>query len=294
MNKRGTSHADWAISLGIFLLYILSMLMLIQPGVQPFYKEGELLSIVTENYRDSTSFAFYKTLIVIDTTDMNFTPGTSEYLVTLNAETGAAFPFSGDPNDYAVTDRNMASLDNFYIAHGWDVIRFKAPITDTPDNKFYIISNKLADGTSKPYLDRGDASSGLEISNSDIAPHTPNFTLTIGSTEVLQGVSEDLLKKDADLLGLYCLDANLGQAERKYGAIKRRWGFPTSKDFMILYADTASAMYNPEDAPVGNIHPVCRNALPYEQANVVVEEWAARIVDEFGNTVPIRMVARVW
>ncbi|MDD4878156.1 MAG: hypothetical protein PHO02_03915 [Candidatus Nanoarchaeia archaeon] len=304
MDKKGASHADWAVSLGIFLLYILSMLMLIQPGVQPFYKNDELLNVVTENYKNETSFVFYKTPLVIDTIKGDFTPESMEYLVTINA----AFPFSGLPNDYAITGEDMVPLENFYIANDWSVVRFKAPITDTPDNKFYIINNKLADGSSKSYLDRGDASpgSGLEISNSDIAPHTPNFTLIIGSTETLQGVSADLLERDVDDGGINCLDADETAHERKYNAIKGQWGFPRSKDFIVLYSNIASAQYNPTDYdsvenPTGNIIPVCRYELPYEQASVVVEEWATRMFvpneisgEYLGETKPIRMVVWLW
>lgn len=285
MNKRGTSHADWAISLGIFLLYILSMLMLIQPGVQPFYKEGELLNIVTENYRLSTSFVFYKTPLVIDTTGLEFTPGSPDYLVTINT----VFPFSGSPNDYAVTDADLVPLDNFYIAFEWDTVRFNAPIIPDVPNKFYIISNKPADGISLPYDDRGT----LDLGQPEIFKDT-NFALTIGSTEVLQGVSAELLARDVDAGGINCQAGTPEEQAAKSDALKASWGFPRSKDFMIFYANTASAMYNPEDAPAGSIIPVCRQELPYEQASVVVEEWATRIVDELGNTAPIRMVARVW
>lgn len=285
MDKRGANHADWAISLGIFLLYILSMMMIIQPGVQPFYKEDELLKVVTENYKAYTSFVFYKTPIIIDTTDTATVAGT--YTVTINGP----LPFSGSINSYAVIDSEGNKMP-LYIADGFASMSFDAPIIKGI-NLFYIISNKLGDGTSIEY--QRDSPAFSSVIENDVG-----YILTIGSTETLQGVSDALMVREVDdesspLPGVNCEDTNAEQKQIKYEMLKRVWGFPRSKDFLIFYTDTASAQYATE-----NIQPVCMAAVPYEQANVVVEEWATRMFvpngdgEYMGETQPIRMVARVW
>ena len=48
MDKKAVSHVDWAISMGIFLVYVLSMFVMIQPGMQPFYKENTMIGIAEE------------------------------------------------------------------------------------------------------------------------------------------------------------------------------------------------------------------------------------------------------
>ena len=43
MSKKGSTHVDWAISMGIFLTYILTMFILIQPGIEPIQKNDQLI-----------------------------------------------------------------------------------------------------------------------------------------------------------------------------------------------------------------------------------------------------------
>ena len=291
MNKRGASHADWAISLGIFLLYILSMLMIIQPGVEPFYREDQLLKIATDNFKENTAYSFYKTPLIIDTTGMDFA-GEGDYNVILEED----FPFSGENvNNYALTDAFGEKLeDEYHITGGAHIsqISFKVHIIDGI-NKFYIISNKLPDGTSVEYGAPATSPSGTEISDSDIAPHTPNFTLTIGSTEALYGVSESLLNMNVNEGGANCMLPE-GEIEDNYITLKGIWNYPRSKDLSIYYVDGSSPQYE-----ITDLHDVCIASEPYAQANVFVEEWATRIIDPVGGYAggppkPIRMGVKVW
>lgn len=283
MNKRGASHADWAISLGIFLLYILSMLMIIQPGVEPFYREDQLLKIATDNFKENTAYSFYKTLLIIDTTDMEFSAAGS-YMVTLND----IFPFSGDVNNYAVTDASGVPLPNFRIVEDWSEISFDAVI-NAGENRFYIISNKPAIGDPDTYS-RNVPILSPEIT--DTAVPTANFTLTIGSTEATYGVSESLLAKAVNEGGANCMLPE-EEIEENYITLKGMWKYPRSKDLSVYYVDGSSPQY--ELAALQN---VCVAAAPYAQANVFVEEWATRMFFEDtgkeGITTPIRMGVKVW
>ena len=52
MDKKGGGHVDWIISIGIFLIYLLSMFVLIKPGIIPTHDSDTLLDIIEENVRE--------------------------------------------------------------------------------------------------------------------------------------------------------------------------------------------------------------------------------------------------
>ncbi|MFA5887952.1 MAG: hypothetical protein WC852_04555 [Candidatus Nanoarchaeia archaeon] len=284
MNKRGASHADWAISLGIFLLYILSMLMIIQPGVEPFYREDQLLKIATDHFKENTAYSFYKTPLIINVAGMEL-PVSADYMVTLND----AFPFSGDVNNYAVTDALGVPLPNFRIAEDWSQISFDAFIDNAVENKFYIISNKPAIGVSDTYS-RNVPVLSPEIT--DTAVPTANFTLTIGSTEATYGVSESLLARLVNDGGANCMLPEY-KIDENYVTLKGMWKYPTSKDLSLYYVEDSSPQYE-----ITDLKNVCAAAAPYAQANVFVEEWATRMFTtangKTGEVNPIRMGVKVW
>jgi hypothetical protein len=216
-------------------------------------------------------------------------PVSANYMVTLND----VFPFSGDVNFYAVTDALGVPLPNFKIVEGWTQISFDAFINNAGENRFYIISNKPAIGTSDTYS-RNVPTGSPEIS--DTAVPTANFTLTIGSTEALYGVSETLLKQEVslpDYKGVSCQTGTAEEQEDKYNDLKTIWSYPKSKDFTTYYVEGSSPQYT-----IDKFHGICNQTQPYEQANVFVEEWATRMFTtangKTGEINPIRMGVKVW
>lgn len=55
MDKRG-SHADWAISMGIFLVYLLVLFIIIRPGTEKVYDEKILLDIVEGKFNEEVKW----------------------------------------------------------------------------------------------------------------------------------------------------------------------------------------------------------------------------------------------
>lgn len=266
--KRGASHADWAISLGIFLVYILSMLIIIQPGAQPIYKEERLLKIAKDNYKADTEYIFYKTPIIIDTAGMDFA-GEGTYAVRLDGD----LPFSGDGNEFAVATMvggALVPVGNFEIVLGAGGRILFNGLVSPGKNTFYVISNARAVGDADTY-------GRLPASGTEISEAKGNFTLIFGSTEVLAGVDEAQLTSGT----IRCSSAE------QYTALKGAWDYPSGKDFVTFYAEGSSPRY-----PA--LIDVCNQAEPFEQASVFVEEWAANKLDKLGNAEPVRMVVRVW
>ena len=65
MNKRGASHTDWAISMAIFIMYILLLIIFLKPGVAPIYKPEGLMQLVEDNFFEETSWVVRETWLDI-------------------------------------------------------------------------------------------------------------------------------------------------------------------------------------------------------------------------------------
>lgn len=283
-SKKGASQADWAISLGIFLLYVLSMMMIIQPGAAPIYKEDKLLVVVKDSYKSDTAYTYYKTpaFIVLNPSPDGFKDG-GDLTITFKGD----LPFSGDGNNYGITDASGTEIRNVWISlsdvPGEDIISFDSFINSALT--FYIISNKRADGMSDSYeVGRSLPVNPAEISDEITADHpVKNFTVTFGSTESMTGVDGRQLTTNVPD-GVKCED------EDTYSLVlKNKWSFPGSKDFNIYYVGTSDPKYSAAD-----VTDVCSQAVPYAQASVFTEEWATNIIDQYGAVTAIRMGVKVW
>ena len=66
MDKRGASHIDWVISIGIFIVYVLLLLVWIKPGYEPVFEQEILVNIIKNNIEKDHGFEVFKTLVVAD------------------------------------------------------------------------------------------------------------------------------------------------------------------------------------------------------------------------------------
>lgn len=65
MNKKG-SHVDWAISIGIFLVYIVGLFILLRPGVTPAYKPENLLKLIEDKVNEEVMWEVREVPLVLD------------------------------------------------------------------------------------------------------------------------------------------------------------------------------------------------------------------------------------
>ncbi|MDO8555540.1 MAG: hypothetical protein Q7R96_00005, partial [Nanoarchaeota archaeon] len=70
---RGNIHTDWAISMGLFLVAILTMFIFLKPGVQPIYQQTTLLDIIEHEFLTNTTWTIKQLPVFItrlaDSTD---------------------------------------------------------------------------------------------------------------------------------------------------------------------------------------------------------------------------------
>lgn len=57
MNKKGAGiHVDWAISMGLFVISLITLILLLKPGVKPLFDTQTLLNLVEERFNNQTTW----------------------------------------------------------------------------------------------------------------------------------------------------------------------------------------------------------------------------------------------
>ena len=64
-NKKGAEHVDWAISIGIFLLFLLSILVYIKPVYKPTYEAETLGEMIKDSFLAENNATIYKLPLIV-------------------------------------------------------------------------------------------------------------------------------------------------------------------------------------------------------------------------------------
>ena len=66
MSKKGASHVDWIVSIGIFIVYVLILLVWLKPGYQPVFEEDIFIQTVKNGIEKDNSVKVFKTLLHLE------------------------------------------------------------------------------------------------------------------------------------------------------------------------------------------------------------------------------------
>tara|TARA_Y100000310_G_scaffold345729_1_gene468915 strand:+ start:877 stop:1635 length:759 start_codon:yes stop_codon:yes gene_type:complete len=205
------SQVDWAISSGIFLVYVLGLLIFLKPGLQQELEDRFLISIVEENLKDDVFITLEKTPLFINVTSAD----TGNYKISIKE----TLPFEGDEEDFAIINENSTLLNFDFFGSQNKFIRFDGFIEKNKLNTFWLLYLK-----NETYNNNNPVNE-IEIESGE------NFTYIYGSTEQIIGIDYN------NLVGL----------NPDEDALKGSWEFPLSKDFSIYLANTSNKQYSNED-----------------------------------------------
>ncbi len=65
--KKGVSHIDWIVSMGLFIIYVLVLFIFIRPGYQIINEGNILLKIVEDNFKEQAYWTMIKIPLFINT-----------------------------------------------------------------------------------------------------------------------------------------------------------------------------------------------------------------------------------
>ena len=258
---KGTSQVDWAISVGIFLIYTIGLIIFLRPGLQPAMENNILISIIQNSLKEEVYAIVQKTPLFINTSSQtipDFTPpDTGNYQIEINDP----LLFEGNKDDFALLDKNNNFL-NFRLTDE-KKLRFDGFVEKDELNLFWLLYYKDHNyQNNNPSLPGGK----YAIKNNE------NFTYGYGVAEGTVGIDYK------NLIGI----------EQDINILKNRWNFPESKDFSIILANTTKKQYTQNDVIFSyNM----KESL--DQSDVFVKEWRDWIISNKGELYGITLNLRV-
>ena len=143
MMGKGASHIDWAISMGIFIIYILSLLIFVQPGLEETSDRTILLTILENGFKSYTYHDLEKTPLFINTSSSD---GNYKFQIIFNNN----FPFTGNEEDFTLTDKDNSQVPFDLALNGNDDMRFDVTIEGNIKNLFWLLHMQEADYDNLP------------------------------------------------------------------------------------------------------------------------------------------------
>ncbi|MFH1332376.1 MAG: hypothetical protein ABIH63_03790 [archaeon] len=269
MSKKGAaSHVDWAISIGLFVVYTLLLFIFLRPGIQPVYSQSNLLKIVESGFNSDAKYSIDKIPFFIRPNGNNFPSAPGNYQLAVE---NVDFPFQGyDEENFSLILLNRSELPfemEFNIPPGnRDALRFNSTFNgNNVDYTFFLLySTEHRYGRSWGR----DSNRLLYKPGQGNQPDIINFTYEFGVREAVKGLSYD----------------KLDSLTADYDAIKVRWKFPSDKDFSLVATTLEDNQVIKE---VNNIR------LP-TNVNVYANTYLDWVLEPDTTFVPVNVTIRVW
>lgn len=205
-NKKG-SHVDWAISMGIFLVYIIGMFILLRPGITPVYKPEGLLEILENEFSEEVMWEVKEIPIILQEDCRGELDGERWNGPSIELDHSKDWKFSDAINPKPTEG---VKWGNGVLSCSSDTCerRIKKPPGNEYDVVYYPTKKKW--GTSDLILDARPSTEG----------YCDKVTLGASTTKV--GVNDKWLA---------------GLRSEDYEKLKEDWDFPDDKEFSIYYGE---------------------------------------------------------
>ena len=204
--KRGLTHIDWAISIGLFLIYLIVVIVLFRPGIAEDYTADFLSSIIKQGIEENSSIIIEKMPIFIE--PLGSVPA-GDYSITLPE---VDFWELGNS---AVVNENLEMKDFNYAGSS---LTFEGYLEPSKKTTFWILKSDSIlytspEAISEPLIDPLD------------------FTYALGVKQKIKGIYRTKF------------DTDINQTD--YSALKEQWHYPAKKDFEIFIYNGLN-LTNPE------------------------------------------------
>lgn len=261
-DKRGAIHVDWAISMGIFLIYVIFLFTLIKPGYYEEFKPENLFTIVEGNFIKNTVTSVKEIQFVIESCG-----GNGNFKLE---DSNGRYKFSELFRDGVLINKDDGSVTTPGISIGNQI----NIICGEPN---YPIINKdswvVFTATSYPnvHLDFANINSVPKYLTTCNHPSgkVENCKASLGAITEFKGLDESYVNE---------------LKTKSYSNLLNEWGFPTNKKFNITVTNLRDQ----------NIMEISDGETPLEGINIFVKEFNNIYLNKYNEreNVKVRMV--VW
>jgi len=303
--KKGVSHIDWAISMGIFIVFAMLAIIFLIPNPEPAYQGDVLLKSISDSLMVDTYSFVKKQALYIDSTVACITSMCNirvreasnngldptwfdivplrTYLAVLNEtqikydEAAIDFDVWNEFCDIFGVNPAECTPPQYYPAYGNVYVLDFTTYLNPGNNTFYLLQsdnfsyNTYTD-TVNVDMEDNPATAGDWCASCVLDGY--NYTYSFGVQEIIKGFSEDKIN---------ALDQN-------YTKIKEDWNIPYDKHFRLTMFNLSG--YDGTGLNFSMGFPL--NQTHQEQINVFVRNWKDWLLMPEGYLVPIEVNVEVW
>lgn len=287
--KKGASHVDWAISMGLFLVFVMLALIFLRPGTEQIYKGDTLLKIIEDGLEEDGYYSIEKQFLVIEPTSIS----SDKYEMRIRNPT----QYGVNP-DWKINKAHLGLVNNslgtvpseelLYIPYDLDDeycnINPSDCLGDVLDIETYLIDNEknifwfmYSEDVNYPQYDVGiEFPSNPEegcFGTGTCLLDGENFTYEFGVSEISRGFSEDKLND------LESVD---------YAILKNDWDIPLDKNFRVTVINLTAYKEDGIDFFRGSEDPVPTGV------SIFVKEWKDWTLTPKGELAPVEVRIELW
>lgn len=287
IGKKGGIHVDWAISMGLFLVYVILLFIILRPGAYAEHKPESLFTIIETPFFNNTLVRIYEIQFSVKLCSegneviLKDTNSDSDYMfsqVVKKDGRPVILTKEGVQNELGVAVGGNVNMWCSTTSDGYEII---VPETNKDPRIFeatsYPSSQKTNDISSIPLYeitcDYNQGRAGFP------RPAKPPCVARLGAITEYSGFYLDYLRKWSDKSN------NLNQ-------LKEDWGFPASKSFNIkiiqTIIDPISGVKRNEFIDIGD------KVEPPNGISVFSKEFDATLLDKYNQREKIKVRIRVW
>lgn len=275
INKRGAIHVDWAISMGLFIVYVVVMFILIKPGYYVEHKPENLFTIIETNLNKEISTNIKEVQFIINKCngfEVSLKDENNKYKFSklFKEKPDGSLEKPNDPNAGYKTSGDSIKINCLKVQGG------------VSDHKYVAISYPK-----NPY-------------NSDTS--IPKYVMPpcdyVGSSSD-GGDQGDCVKKVISVLDFYGYDKDyVDELKTKpFNEIAREWSFPfeqnnpATKKFRITFTELND---NGEEKSGETDKVDISDGLPPEGVDIFVKHYKAIYLNENNDRQTIKVSIYVW
>src|SRR3989344_9060720 len=294
MNKKGSEHVDWIVSMGLFLVALITIFLLLKPGIQKEGNENFLLDLLEEKFRTDFFLNVKKVPLAIGICESyDLGEGVErrhiEPVINLGVGMGwgltqtqlIAKDMSNEKIDFGITkDPDWSGITCVGVREtGSPCADYECYITEDSDKKDVIYYLTYAQNNIDTEFSIEDSST------SDCIIDYCNYR--IGAIDNLYGLDTDNINfknflsesksNGENALSIYSKAKVEGRTK-----IKKTWDFPENKDFFIKTSVNGALEFNYE------------TKKPEERANIYVKTFRTNLINKYGEVIPTVIYFGVW
>ena len=265
MKKRGVSHVDWVISMGIFILYVVALFIFLRPGVTVEHKPQALLDLMEEEVKNEIVINVKETPLHVKCCKQYMKDGSSI------------------PSTISVQDKKNNWRIIKVLEGGFDVT---GDVTSGSD--FELVCDGEDITTARDYIlsfvpkNKEETSISLELKcNGNECPADEKSDAELRATENRYVVYKNWLESDGWVEDIN-KDGNI------YEELKYEFGFPQEKEFAIYF------LIDTEELKEEYLEVGPKDMKKPEQGNVYILEWKDSYIDSSRNYGEVIVHIEIW